>query len=373
MTEPQYLQKLESVAEIAEKSAVEVDTKRIFPKAAMDALTQAGLLGLISSKEVGGMGEGARAATMVVERLARSCGSTAMITCMHYAGTAIVEKFGSTEVKKEIAAGRHLSTLAFSESGSRSHFWAPVGIAALEGKNVKLTAQKSFVTSANNATAFVWSSKPLAGTEASTMWLVPRNAAGLRSPAPFDGLGLRGNDSAPVTAEDAVIPEANMLGKDGEGFKIMMEVVLPIFNVMAAGVSVGLMESAVARTARHVKATKYEYMGATLADLPTIRGYLARMRCQADMARTLLMDTLEAMEKGRADAMLRVLESKAVAGETSTEVLDLAMRVCGGAAFRKEVGVERIFRDARAGTIMAPTTDVLYDFIGKAVAGLPLF
>jgi alkylation response protein AidB-like acyl-CoA dehydrogenase len=79
------------------------------------------------------------------------------------------------------------------------------------------------------------------------------------------------------------------------------------------------------------------------------------------------------VETVRPDASLRVLESKACAGETANEVLDLAMRVCGGAAFRKEVGVERYFRDARAAGIMAPTTDVLYDFIGKAVCGLPLF
>jgi alkylation response protein AidB-like acyl-CoA dehydrogenase len=67
------------------------------------------------------------------------------------------------------------------------------------------------------------------------------------------------------------------------------------------------------------------------------------------------------------------LEVKASSGEAATQVTDLAMRVCGGAAFRREVGVERRFRDARAATIMAPTTDVLYDFIGKAVTGLPLF
>jgi alkylation response protein AidB-like acyl-CoA dehydrogenase len=66
--------------------------------------------------------------------------------------------------------------------------------------------------------------------------------------------------------------------------------------------------------------------------------------------------------------MLRVLEIKAAAGETATEVTDIAMRLCGGTAFRKEVGVERNFRDARASTVMAPTGDALYDFIGKGVA-----
>lgn len=91
------------------------------------------------------------------------------------------------------------------------------------------------------------------------------------------------------------------------------------------------------------------------------------------MARTLLDDTITAVESGRADAMLRVLECKAAAGETATEVLDLAMRVCGGAAFRKDVGVERLFRDGRAAGVMAPTTDMLYDFIGKVACGMPLF
>ena len=71
--------------------------------------------------------------------------------------------------------------------------------------------------------------------------------------------------------------------------------------------------------------------------------------------------------------MLRVLEVKAACGRDRAEVTDTAMRVCGGAAFRKEVGVERLFRDARAASVMAPTSDVLYDFIGKAVLGMPLF
>ena len=101
----------------------------------------------------------------------------------------------------------------------------------------------------------------------------------------------------------------------------------------------------------------------TPADLNAfIRAYLARMRVRADQARALLGDTLAAIEAEREDAMLGVLEVKASAGEAATEVTELAMRVCGGAAFRREVGVERAFRDARAATVMAPTTDMLYDF-----------
>ena len=91
------------------------------------------------------------------------------------------------------------------------------------------------------------------------------------------------------------------------------------------------------------------------------------------MARALLDDTIAALETGRADTMLRVLACKAAAGEAAIEVLETGMRVCGGAAFRKDLAVERYFRDAHAAGIMGPTTDVLYDFVGKAVCGMNLF
>jgi len=148
---------------------------------------------------------------------------------------------------------------------------------------------------------------------------------------------------------------------------------LPYFQVMNAAQSCGIMEAATSKAAAHVSATRLEHLGQSIADLPTVRASLARMRIKTDMVRALMLDCLNALEHGREDTMLRVLEIKAAAGETATEVTDLAMRVCGGAAFRKEVGVERNFRDARAATVMAPTTDVLYDFIGKAVCGMPLF
>ena len=133
------------------------------------------------------------------------------------------------------------------------------------------------------------------------------------------------------------------------------------------------MRSAIARTAAHLTATRYEHLDQSLADQPTTRQLVAWMQIGHDQARSLLLDTLDAIERGRPDAQLRVLEVKASASEAALEVCDLAMPACGGAAFRKEVGVERNFRDARAASVMAPSTDVLHDFIGKAVCGLPLF
>ncbi len=374
MTGGSYLDALEKVVdEVVAPNAIEVDQNGSYPRPAIDALGHAGLLGLISAAEVGGLGQGQRAAALVIERLARACASTAMVTCMHYAGTAVIEKYGPREIREAIAAGKHLTTLAFSETGSRSHFWAPISTAIRNNGHVQLDAQKSWATSAGEVDSYVWSSRPVAIEGASTIWLVPGNAAGLSIPTPFNGLGMRGNRSSPVAASEVKIEPSAMLGADGGGFDIMMGVVLPYFQIMIAAVSVGTMEAATTKTAMHVAHSRFAHLNQSIADLPTIRAYVARMRIKTDMARALLMDAVAALEAGREEAMLRVLEVKAAAGEAATEVTDLAMRVCGGAAFRKEVGVERHFRDARAATVMAPTTDALYDFIGKAVCGLPLF
>jgi alkylation response protein AidB-like acyl-CoA dehydrogenase len=371
-----YLTILEQVCnETIAATAAEVDLNSAFPDRSIEALKTAGLLGAMSGPEVGGLGLAVSGAAAIVGRIAQDCGSTAMIVCMHYCGTAVLEAHASEPVRRAAASGEHLSTLAFSEAGSRSHFWAPNSTAQKEGADVVLNAQKSWVTSASRATAYVWSSKPLEAEGASTLWLVPSGGGGggITVHGPFEGLGLRGNDSCPVSAKDVRVPATAMLGGDGEGFNIMMGIVLPVFNVLSTACSVGLMEAAVRRTAAHASGVRHLDTGAALAELPTVRNYIARMRVKTDAVRTLQDDTVAAIGANRADTMLRVLECKAAAGEAATEVLDLAMRVCGGAAFRKDVAVERYFRDTRAAGVMAPTTDVLYDFIGKAVCGLPLF
>src|SRR5215472_10341788 len=137
---PFYLDDLEQVITTAiAPQATEIDLTGAYPRTALEALGKAGLLGLISAKEVGGLGEAHRAATLVVEEIGKHCASTAMVVCMHYAATAVIEATGSREVRKAIAAGRHVSTLAFSERGSRSHFWAATSSATLQGDEVVLT------------------------------------------------------------------------------------------------------------------------------------------------------------------------------------------------------------------------------------------
>ncbi|MFN2607314.1 MAG: acyl-CoA dehydrogenase family protein [Acidimicrobiales bacterium] len=372
---PRYLIDLEPVvAQVVAPRAADIDRTGAYPREALDALGRAGLLGLVSAPNVGGRGEGHRAAAAVVQELARHCGSTAMVVMMHYAATALIEAHGPRDVREAIAAGRYLATLAFSEAGSRSHFWVPLSSASPDGEGrVRLDAAKSWVTSAGEADGYVWSSRPLDADGASTLWLVPADAPGLSVGAPFDGLGLRGNSSSPMAADGVTVATSARLGPDGGGFDLMIGTVLPWFQVMSAGFSVGTADVATTRAAAHAAGTRLEHLDQSLAENPVTRSHVARMRVTTDLAEGLLLDTLTALEVRRPDAILRVLEVKAAASEAAVAVTDLAMRVCGGSAFRKEVGVERHFRDARAATVMAPTTDALHDFIGRAVCGLPLF
>jgi isovaleryl-CoA dehydrogenase len=376
MTRSPFLDVLEElITTVVDPAAADVDQTGTFPRAAITALSERGLLGLLSSAEVGGLGGTLADSAQVVRRLGASCGSTAMVVCMHYCAAAVIEVHGSEEDRRAVAQGRHLSTLAFSETGSRSHFWAPLGTATAtsSGDEIVLDASKSWVTSAGEADSYVWTSRPDIATEGASLWLVPAQAEGLKVAAPFDGLGLRGNASSPVEATAVRLPISARLGADGAGLDIALGVVLPVFQILNASCSLGLMDAGITKVISHATTARFEHLGQTLAEQPVTRQHLAAMKNQADAASTLVDDAIAALAEGRPDAPLRMLQSKAVAGQAALEVLDTAMRVGGGAAFRKDIGIERHFRDARASAVMAPTVDALQEFIGRALCGMPLF
>jgi alkylation response protein AidB-like acyl-CoA dehydrogenase len=356
------------------------DKEGRFSSEAVAALGRDGLLGLMLPAEVGGSALGSRTFSAVVATLAEADSSVAMVYLMHAsaAATIVAARAGATvaPVLQAIAAGRHLSTLAFSEAGSRSHFWAPVSRARRNGAGVHLTAKKSWVTSAGHAQSYVVSSlaPDATGPTDSTLYLVPLGARGLSVAGPWDGLGMRANASAPMALEDCEVAPEQQLTEEGVGFQAMLQVVLPLFNLGTASVALGLCRATVAATATHLKNARFEHLGLSLGEsLPTLRAQLATMQIDTDGLAARIDDVVDHLERPRDTTMLRVLESKAAAGDIAISVTSTAMRVCGGAAFSKHMNIERLFRDAHAGAVMAPTVDVLREFIAKAVLGIPLF
>lgn len=365
--------------DVLAKHAADVDKQARWPAESIDALKAGGFLGLTVPASHGGAGEGPRTFANVIAKLAEGCASTAMIYLMHVCGTSVViaaNAFGRRDpVLTDIAAGKHLSTLAFSERGSRSHFWAPVSQATADGDGYRVTADKSFVTSAGQADGYVVSTRTAGSADpaASTLYHVSKGAKGVSVPSPWTGLGLRGNSSAPMKLDNVSVPAADRVSAEGDGFNVMVNVTLPWFQLGSAAVSVGIARAAVASVRDHLNGAKLEHLGQTLAALPNLRAELARMHIATDAQAAFVHRVAWKMEHPGPDTLLAVLESKASANEAALEVTDLAMRACGGTAFGGKLSVERNFRDARAGSVMAPTTDVLHDFVGKAVLGLPLF
>jgi alkylation response protein AidB-like acyl-CoA dehydrogenase len=149
--------------------------------------------------------------------------------------------------------------------------------------------------------------------------------------------------------------------------------VLPWFNLGNASVSIGLSNAAVQAAVRHCSAARLEHLDQSLSALPTIRAQLAKMSIQLAATSAYLTQTAGRLVEVQDDTMLHVLGVKAAANDAALLITDTAMRVCGGAAFSKHLSIERYFRDARAGHVMAPTADVLYDFYGLAITGQPLF
>lgn len=372
----------ETASRVLAPSAAQNDKAGRFSTEAIESLGDSGLLGLMLPADVGGSGLGPRTFAAVTATLAEADASVAMVYLMHICGVAVIAAArpsaapAVTPILQEIGAGRHLSTLAFSEAGSRSHFWAPVSRAHRNGSGVRISAKKSWVTSAGHAQSYVVSSLAPEGTGPmdSTLYLLPAETRGLSVAGPWDGLGLRANASAPITLDECEVPPHLQLTDDGGGFEAMLNVTLPLFNLGSAAVALGLCRAAVSGTASHLKSTKFEHLGQSLGEsLPTLRAQLATMQIDTDGLSARIDDLIEHLEKPRETTMLRVLESKAAAGEAAINITSTAMRVCGGAAFSKHLGIERLFRDAHAGIVMAPTADILREFIGKSLLGIPLF
>src|SRR5690606_31011830 len=239
-------------------------------------------------------------------------------------------------------------TLAFSEKGSRSHFWAPVSKAVAADGAVRIRADKSWVTSASNADVYITSTLAPAATAAteSDLYVVPRISDGVSSAGRVAGLGLRGNDSAPVRL-DVEVPTGARLGAHGTGFALMMEVVLPWFSLGNSAVSLGLARAALERAIGHASAARFDHLDSALSDLPTIRAYLAKAWTDLSAHEALLRATAARVAEPDDTTVLAVLATKAGCNEAALRVTETALRVTGGAGFSRQVGVDRPYRDAR--------------------------
>jgi alkylation response protein AidB-like acyl-CoA dehydrogenase len=357
-----------------------VDQAAVWPQAGIRALFEAGLGGLVVSREHGGLGHGLLATAQVCATLGRECASTALCFGMHLVASAVINAKSTEEQGRQflapIASGQHLTTLALSEPGTGVHFYLPqTRMADAEPDGFTVTGTKSFVTNGGRADSYVLSTvaaDPDAPPGLFSCVVVPADSPGLTWGQPWAGMGMRGNSSVTLKLEDVPVARANLLGQPGDQIWYIFEVVAPYFLTAMAGTYLGVAEAALEEVRSHLLEREYDHTGASLARQQVLQHRLGQMWATVARCRSLLYHAAAAGDTRPAEGLLDILSAKAEVAESAVNVVNEAMTLTGGMAYRENSRLARLLRDARAAHIMSPTTDLLRVWTGRAYLGLPL-
>jgi len=350
-------------------AAAGVDRELQFPQEGLDALAEAGALGLLISPEHGGAGGGLSALAEACETVGGACASTGMVFLMHCVATATVAGGGGDGAGAliERLSREAVGTLAFSERGTGAHFYAPELAVHRRDGHVRLSGRKSFVTSAGHADVML----VLVQSEGEGLdcYAVERTAPGVSFDGRWEGLGMRGNSSVAVEFDDVALEPAALIGEAGAGAALVFGVVAPTFLVGLAAVNVGIAQAAVSAAIEHVSARRYAD-GSALAEVQAIQLGVADADLQTRSARAALREAAALGDAGDEGALVPLMEAKVLCTDTAARVTQAALELCGGQAYTPSLPIERHVRDARAGAVMAPTNGVLRTWAGKALLGL---
>jgi len=359
--------------------AREVDENCLWPAHSMQALAQEGLLGLHVPESLGGLGQGLLALSVLTETIGKACPSSALCFGMHCVGTAVIAAkatgYQRERYLKPIARGEHITTLALSESGTGAHFYLPETRLSQDGSDFIVNGTKQFITNGGHADSYVVSTVA-PGDESElgdfSCLVVDKDTPGLEWLEPWKGFGMRGNSSRGLRFSDVRVPQAHLLGEQGDQVWYAFEVVAPYFLMAMAGTYLGVAQSALEAASAHLRNRRHSYFEESLARVGTLQNRFGEMWVTVEKTRGLLREAAIRADLGEPDALPMILASKAEAGETAVTIANEAMTICGGQAYRENSRIAQMLRDARASHVMLPTTDLLRSWTGRALLGLPL-
>lgn len=365
--------------EVLADRAATVDAEGRWPDEGMAAL-RAALGGLVIPERFGGMGHGLLAVAQVGEITGQACASTSICFGMHLVGSAVIAaKADRPEHHSrlaEIAACRHLTTLALSEPGTGAEFWLPqTRMEKSDADRLRLTGAKSFVTNGGHADSYVMSvvaDGPGAVPGEFSCLVVDADAPGMEWGPSWRGLGMRGNASRSVRLEGVEIPRAHLLGEEGDEIWYVFNVVAPYFLMAMAGTYLGVAEAALQEARNHLVRRRHAHSGRALATQPLVQHRLGTMWATVERTRRLIYHAAVEAEIGGAEALLGLCSAKAEVAQAAEAVVNDALTLVGGSGYAEDSALHRHLRDARAAHVMSPLTDVLRVWVGRALLGEPL-
>ena len=353
------------VREFAEKEvgplAAELDAKEKYPHETLKKMAKLGLLGIIIPTEYGGAGLDTISYATVVEEISRKCASTGVITSVHNSLTAWpIMKYGTEEQKKKylpiLAKGEKIGAFAGTEPNAGSDLGAMATTAVLKGDKYIINGDKTFITSGPEAgiiIVFAVTDKE-AGAKGISAFIVESDMKGYKVGSIFEKLGINASKTSELIFENMEVPKENILGKEGEGFKIALAT-LDGGRIGIASQAVGIAQAALDESVEYSK--QRQQFGRPIAKFQAIQWMVADMATKIEASRFLVYNACFKKDKGERFSKEAAM-AKLFASETAMEVVIKAVQVHGGYGYTKEYTVERLFRDAKITELYEGTSEV---------------
>ncbi len=353
------------VQEFAEKEvapiAAELDEKGEYPTKTLEKMAKLGLLGAIIPTEYGGAGLDTISYAIIVEEISRKCASTGVVTSVHNSLVAWpIMKYGTDEQKKKylpiLAKGGEIGAIAATEPSAGSDLGAMKTTAVLKGDKYIINGDKTFITSGPKAgviIVFAVTDKK-AGPKGISAFIVENDMKGYKVGSIFEKLGIHASQTSELIFENMEVPKNNLLGKEGEGFKIALAT-LDGGRIGVAAQAVGIAQAALDESIEYSK--QREQFGRPIAKFQAIQWMIADMATRIEASRYLVYNAAYVKDKGERFSKEAAM-AKLFASETAMETVIKAVQIHGGYGYTKEYTVERLFRDAKITEIYEGTSEV---------------
>ena len=350
------------------------DESRKFPREEMRLLGACGLLGLVASENAGGAGADRADFAAVAREIAKACGSAALVYVTHTIVLKAVELTAHEATKAEwlprLLTGESLGGFAVHEASSGSDSAAIATSARREDDSYLVNGSKFLVTSGGEADLYLVLARTgtANGPQGMTALLVEKGTAGLSFGRAEDKMGLRSTSSRELFFENCRVPARNRLGDEGGGTQVIGRAAVGWGFFGAAGVSVGIAQSAVDIAVKHAK--ERTISGQPIGAHQAVRSLIAEMILGAEAANALLLACAARADSAAESAVANAFKAKLFASEVAVDIANKAIQVLGGHGYCREYVVERLFRDARGLMLHFKTSELLRQDIAKAALGL---
>jgi short-chain 2-methylacyl-CoA dehydrogenase len=352
------------IAPIAE----ELDREHRFPYEIVAELAELGLMGIPVPEEYGGSGGDTLSYAIAIEELTRVDSSVAITVAAHTSlGTMPILLYGSEEQKREwvpdLASGKRLAAFGLTEPGAGSDAGATKTRAELREGQWVVNGSKIFITNAGtDITSCVTITARTDKDEISNL-IVPNGTPGYEISAPMRKMGWHASDTRELSFQDCAVPERNLLGERGAGFRQFLEI-LDGGRISVAAMGVGLAQGAYDLASAYAKERKQ--FGKPIAEFQAVRFRLADMATEIEAGRQLVYKAAWAKDQGGAFATEAAM-AKLYTGELSNRVVNAALEIHGGYGYTDEYPISRLYRDQKVLEIGEGTNDVQRMVIAKAL------